>query len=119
MICLSKNILLISVCFIMFQRKHTMANFYPFNCDIGSHLSAEKVPIGKGDHVYFLSQFVKNVLSFSSQYGGSYSISYAAANIIGPPCKFPQYGDFPQTFAMVCIFRRCLPLYCRKRSKFF
>lgn len=49
-------------------------------------------------------QFVCNVYSFSSQYGNNISISYTAHNIIGPPSKFPEYGDFPQAFAMVCIF---------------
>ncbi|KAM0727295.1 F-box/LRR-repeat protein 4 [Formica fusca] len=45
-------------------------------------------------------QFVYNVYSFSSQYGNNISISYTAHNIIGPPSKFPEYGDFPQAFAM-------------------
>ncbi|XP_029175617.1 F-box/LRR-repeat protein 4 [Nylanderia fulva] len=49
-----------------------------------------------------IEQFVSNVYSFSSQYGNSHtiSISYTAHNIIGPPSKFPEYGDFPQAFAM-------------------
>ncbi|XP_011884018.1 PREDICTED: F-box/LRR-repeat protein 4-like [Vollenhovia emeryi] len=61
--------------------------------------STENAPIDK-DCATFVQQFVTNVLSFSSQYGGNNSISYAAANIIGPPDKFPMYGDFPQTFTM-------------------
>ncbi|XP_011056376.1 PREDICTED: F-box/LRR-repeat protein 4-like isoform X5 [Acromyrmex echinatior] len=60
----------------------------------------ERVPIGKENHVDFVQQFVKNVRSFSSQYGGNSSISYAATNIIGPFSQFPNYGDFAQTFAM-------------------
>lgn len=28
-------------------------------------------------------------------------ISYTACNITGRPSKFPNYGDFPETFAMV------------------
>lgn len=51
-----------------------------------------------------IEQFVDNVYSFSSQYGNNISISYTAPNIIGPPSKFPEYGDFPQAFAMACIF---------------
>ncbi|CAL1676719.1 unnamed protein product [Lasius platythorax] len=49
-----------------------------------------------------IEQFVDTVYSFSSQYGNSHtiSISYTAHNIIGPPSKFPEYGDFPQAFAM-------------------
>lgn len=47
-------------------------------------------------------QFAQKVLDFSSQYGSDYSISYTACNIAGRPSKFPNYGDFPETFAMVC-----------------
>lgn len=64
----------------------------------------ERIPIGKENYVDFVQQFVKNVRSFSSQYGGNSSISYAATNLIGPFSQFPNYGDFAQTFAMVCIF---------------
>jgi len=73
----------------------------------------ERVPIGKENHVDFVQQFVKNVRSFSSQYGGNSSISYAATNIIGPFSQFPNYGDFAQTFAMVCIFSYII-CYCLK-----
>ncbi|XP_077274473.1 F box and leucine-rich-repeat gene 4 isoform X2 [Temnothorax americanus] len=65
-------------------------------------ISVYSQPIGEHSPFFasLVQQFVKNVLSFSSQYGGSNSISYAAANIIGSYSKFPEYGDFPQTFAM-------------------
>lgn len=49
----------------------------------------------------FVEQFVHSVRGFSSQYGRSLSISYTADNIVGKPSKFPDYGDFPQTFVMV------------------
>lgn len=49
----------------------------------------------------FVEQFVHTVRGFSSQYGRSLSISYTADNIVGRPSKFPDYGDFPQTFVMV------------------
>ena len=49
----------------------------------------------------FVEQFVQSVRGFSSQYGRSLSISYTADNIVGKPSKFPDYGDFPQTFVMV------------------
>lgn len=52
-----------------------------------------------------ITQFVQRVLEFSSQYGSDSSISYTACNITGRPSKFPNYGDFPETFAMV----RCTP----------
>ncbi|GFG35289.1 hypothetical protein Cfor_01698, partial [Coptotermes formosanus] len=48
----------------------------------------------------FVEQFVQSVRGFSSQYGRSLSISYTADNIVGKPSKFPDYGDFPQTFVM-------------------
>ncbi|XP_063240134.1 F-box/LRR-repeat protein 4 isoform X1 [Bacillus rossius redtenbacheri] len=48
----------------------------------------------------FIEQFVQEVRSYSSQYGSDFSISYTAYNITGRPSKFPDYGDFPQTFVM-------------------
>lgn len=48
-----------------------------------------------------ITQFAQRVLEFSSQYGSDSSISYTACNITGRPSKFPNYGDFPETFAMV------------------
>jgi len=50
---------------------------------------------------YNLEQFAQGVLDYSSQYGIDYSISYTANNICGKPTKYPDYGDFPETFAMV------------------
>ncbi|XP_031627657.1 F-box/LRR-repeat protein 4 [Contarinia nasturtii] len=47
-----------------------------------------------------ISQFASRVLEFSSQYGSDNSISYTACNITGRPSKYPNYGDFPETFAM-------------------
>ncbi|XP_061397926.1 F-box/LRR-repeat protein 4-like [Musca vetustissima] len=49
---------------------------------------------------YRLEQYAHSVLDFSSQYGIDLSISYTAPNITGRPSKYPEYGDFPQTFAM-------------------
>lgn len=48
-----------------------------------------------------IEQFVRRVVDFSSQYGSDASISFTAQNITGRPTKFPSYGDFPETFAMV------------------
>jgi len=62
----------------------------------------EKVTIDSENAVTFVDQFVNNVHDFSSQYGNSNSISYIAQNIIGPPSKFPDYGDFPHAYVMVC-----------------
>ncbi|XP_037823105.1 LOW QUALITY PROTEIN: F-box/LRR-repeat protein 4-like [Lucilia sericata] len=49
---------------------------------------------------YRMEQYAHSVLDFSSQYGIDLSISYTAPNITGRPSKYPEYGDFPQTFAM-------------------
>lgn len=48
-----------------------------------------------------INQYAQHVLDYSSQYGSDFSISYTAYNITGRPSKFPDYGDFPETFAMV------------------
>lgn len=47
-----------------------------------------------------VNQYASEVLDFSSQYGSDYSISYTALNITGRPSKYPDYGDFPETFAL-------------------
>lgn len=60
----------------------------------------EKVAIDQNNLVTFVEQYVHSVSGFSSQYGNSNSISYTAYNIIGTPCKFPEYGDFPQAYVM-------------------
>lgn len=49
----------------------------------------------------FIFQFSSDVVDFSSQYGSDISISYTASNLTGRPSKFPNYGDFPQTYVMV------------------
>lgn len=51
------------------------------------------------DNVVF--QFSSEVVDFSSQYGSDISISYTASNLTGRPSKFPNYGDFPQSYVMV------------------
>lgn len=54
------------------------------------------------EEIHFIEQFASEVLDFSSQYGSDTSISYTAYNLTGKPSKFPDYGDFPQVFVMVC-----------------
>ncbi|XP_055526114.1 F-box/LRR-repeat protein 4 [Wyeomyia smithii] len=46
-----------------------------------------------------IKQYAQNVVDFSSQYGSDTSISYTAYNVTGKPSKYPDYGDFPETFA--------------------
>ena len=55
------------------------------------------------DDEIMIEQFVQDALDFSSQYGSDISISYTAYNISGRPSKYPDYGDFPQAFVMVCF----------------
>jgi F-box/leucine-rich repeat protein 4 len=60
----------------------------------------------------FVFQFSSEVVDFSSQYGSDISISYTASNLIGRPSKFPNYGDFPQSYVMVSPPYRRLLLGC-------
>lgn len=55
------------------------------------------------DNIIIYKQYVQDVLDFSSQYGSDISISYTAYNILGKPSKYPDYGDFPQTFVVVSV----------------
>jgi len=80
-------------------------------CHAPPNADVEKIYMSDGNYVDFIQQYVKKVRSFSSQYGGNYSVSYTAINIIGPPFVFPKYGDFSCTFAMVCILS-CIICYC-------
>lgn len=47
-----------------------------------------------------ISQFASELIDFSSQYSSDRSISYSAVNICGRPSKFPNYGDFAESFTM-------------------
>ena len=40
-----------------------------------------------------VEQYAAQVLDISSQYGADNSFSYAAANCLGVPTKFPKYGE--------------------------
>lgn len=97
----------------MFERDPSYL-YTSFDYTKNLNLVITKVDIDMENYVYFIQQFVKNVRSFSSQYGRNFSISYAASNIIGFPNRFPDHGDFVQTFAMVCIFADNLLLSCKK-----
>jgi hypothetical protein len=48
-----------------------------------------------------IGQFAAEIVQFSSQYGSDNSISYVADNMTGKPCKYPDFGDFPEVYAMV------------------
>lgn len=65
----------------------------------------------------YIQQYVCQVLDFSSQYGSDISISYTACNIVGKPSKFPNYGDFPQTFLLVS-YKNLLQFYSLELVRF-
>lgn len=46
-----------------------------------------------------IDQYAAEVIDCSSQFGLDTSISYTSHNILGRPSKYPNYGDFPETFA--------------------
>jgi F-box/leucine-rich repeat protein 4 len=48
-----------------------------------------------------ISQFVQDVIDFSSQYGKEHSKSYTACNIRSMPTHYPKYGDYLEC----CVFR--------------
>lgn len=50
---------------------------------------------------YTINEYISEVLEFSSQYGNDESISYTAINLSGKPSKYPEYGDFPESFMLV------------------
>jgi len=90
----------------------------PYLCPTPANDDVERICMSDGNYVDFIQQYVKRVRSFSSQYGGNYSVSYTAINIIGPPFVFPKYGDFSCTFAMVRILS-CIICYCPIDHKLF
>ena len=47
-----------------------------------------------------VSQFAKEVLHFSSQYGTDGSVSYVVPNLAGPSTIYPSYGDM----TAACVF---------------
>lgn len=51
------------------------------------------------------SQFVREVVNFSSQYGTQGSNSYTASNLAGPLRVYDRYGDFVEAFVLVRLGR--------------
>lgn len=52
-------------------------------------------------NMIFIEQFAETVLEYSSKYNSVMSISYAPENIPGKPVRYPNYGDFPDTYILV------------------
>lgn len=53
----------------------------------------------------FLEQYADSVVSYSSRYNSTYSFSYSPDNLTGKARKYPQYGDFADTFMLVSYLR--------------
>ena len=58
-----------------------------------------------------LSQFVGEVVNFSSQYGTQGSNSYTASNLAGDLRVYDRYGDFVEAFVLVRLGRCPLALF--------
>lgn len=47
--------------------------------------------------------YVKSVLYYTSRYNNLRSIGYAPENLVGKALRYPDYGDFPDTYTLVRI----------------
>lgn len=64
--------------------------------------------VGKEDEsLVFIEQYASRITCYTSQYGSVNGVSYTANNLIGPPSRFPSYGDFPETYAPVSHHFTC------------
>lgn len=54
-------------------------------------------------HMTFIEQYAESVLEYSSKYNSVMSISYAPENVTGKANRYPNYGDFPDTYILVCM----------------
>jgi len=61
-------------------------------------------------NVDFIYQFVEHNKN-NFKWGGYY--------LTGTPTKFPNYGDFPRTFSMVCVFPSIIHEYLVKNNRNF
>ncbi|XP_018329735.1 F-box/LRR-repeat protein 4 isoform X2 [Agrilus planipennis] len=61
---------------------------------------AESVSSVLYKNMVYLEQFAESILGYTSKYNSNMSISYAPENLIGKPSKFPDYGDFPETYML-------------------
>ena len=56
----------------------------------------------ENDKGELITQWGKEIIDFSSQYGSETSISYTVPNLAGPCSIYPNYGDFTQAAVLVC-----------------
>ena len=57
--------------------------------------------LGNSEGLIFIEQYASKVTYYTSQYGSANGVSYTANNLIGPPSRYPAYGDFPETYVPV------------------
>ncbi len=57
--------------------------------------------LGKEEGFVFTKQYANKVTYYTSQYGNESGVSYTANNLVGPPSRFPAYGDFSETYVPV------------------
>jgi len=71
----------------------------PFQCSsycTSAHVG--RISVGKNANIDFIYQFVKhNMYNYDCKWRKN-------CYLTGTPTKFPNYGDFPRTFFVVCIF---------------
>lgn len=81
-----------------------MISLRPFNSDIISQYPyIDKVSIDEEKQVNFIYQYVKDCNIFSEHIKYFNNIC-TTKYLIGKPAVFPKYGNFSETFSMVCIF---------------
>lgn len=66
--------------------------------------------------LYKLTEYyVESVLDYTSRYNSPSSIGYSPENLCGKALRYPNYGDFPDTYTLVSeraeILCRCCQLY--------
>ncbi|EFX72265.1 hypothetical protein DAPPUDRAFT_59219 [Daphnia pulex] len=60
--------------------------------------SNKSILSGNSEGLIFIEQYASKVTYYTSQYGSINGVSYTANNLMGPPSRYPAYGDFPETY---------------------
>jgi F-box/leucine-rich repeat protein 4 len=66
--------------------------------------SNKSILSGNSEGLIFIEQYASKVSYYTSQYGSINGVSYTANNLIGPPSRYPAYGDFPETYVPVLFY---------------
>lgn len=67
---------------------------------------------GRNEGLVFIEQFASKITYYSSQYGHVNGVSYTANNLVGPPSRFPAYGDYSETYVPVTMNFYTVSLFC-------